>query len=182
VGIRSTGLAALAAVAMAVPARAGDVYTVTSLGAPPDADTATAVRMNNLGHVAGFSIYYGQGEPSIKPWIWTPEDGFTVLPPPPDMFLGRARAMDISDTGIIAGDGGFDAGIAWRYENGEYETFGQVGGMFIAYLGAVNDAGDVAGTAKDTQFTTEDEAFLDVNGVVDADDLVELILSWGVCA
>ncbi len=41
--------------------------------------------------------------------------------------------------------------------DGQYETFGQVGGMSIAYLGAVNDAGDVVGTAKDAQITTEDE-------------------------
>lgn len=139
-------------------------YTVTNLGAVPDAYITSGVRMNNLGHVVGYSIFIRQGEPSIKPWVWTPEDGFTVLPPPPDMYQGRARAMDISDTGIIAGDGGFDAGIAWRYENGVYETFGQVGGMNIAYLGAVNDLGDVVGTAKDSQFTTEDEIFLDING------------------
>ncbi len=143
----------------------GDVYAMTNLGAPPNAYITTAVRMNNLGEVAGYSIYISQGEPSIKPWVWTPADGFTILPPPPDMFLGRARAMDISDSGIIAGDGGFDAGIAWRYEDGVYETFGAVGGMPIAYLGAVNEAGDVVGTAKDAQFGTEDEVFLDVNGV-----------------
>jgi hypothetical protein len=142
-----------------------DYYTHTNLGTPPGAGITTAVRMNNLGQVVGYSIYYSQGEPAIKPWVWTPENGFTILPPPPDMFLGRARAMDISDTGIIAGDGGFDAGIAWRYENGQYETFGQVEGLPIAYLGAVNDAGDVTGTSKDAQITTEDEVFVDVNGV-----------------
>jgi len=166
--VKSLDTAILTCAAILIPAtvsHAGaDVYTHTNLGAPPDAYITTAVRMNNHGHVVGYSIYFGQGEPSIKPWIWTPEDGFTVLPPPPDMFLGRARAMDISDTGIIAGDGGSDSGIAWRYQDGEYETFGLVGGMGIAYLGGVNDAGDVAGTAKDAQLTTEDEIFLDMNG------------------
>ncbi|MHC4063147.1 MAG: hypothetical protein ACYSUI_01395 [Planctomycetota bacterium] len=140
-------------------------YTLTNLGKPPDADTVAGVRMNNLGHVAGYSIYYGQGEPSIKPWFWTSETGFTVLPPPPNMFLGRARAMDINDAGVVAGDGGFDAGIAWRWDNGQYETFGQVDGLPVAYLGGVNNAGDVAGTAKDAQFGTPDKAFLDVNDV-----------------
>jgi hypothetical protein len=60
--------------------------------------------MNNLGHVAGWSQYFGQGEPSLRGWVWTPQDGFTVLASPPDMFMGRFRAMDISDTGIVDGD------------------------------------------------------------------------------
>ncbi len=154
----------IAALVAASPAAAGDLYTMVDLGRPPNADSAVGIRMNDFGHIAGYSIYYAQGEPSMKPWVWTPETGYTVLPPPPDMFLGRARAMDISNSGIVAGDGGFDAGIAWRYENGAYETFGNIEGLPAAYLGGVNEAGNVVGTARDAQFTTPDDAFLDING------------------
>ncbi len=157
-----TGLLVVTSAVAGVAHAQTPAYTLTNLGKPTDADSVLGVRMNNLGHVAGYSLYYGS-EPSIRPWVWTAEDGFTVLPPPPDMYLGRARAMDISDTGIVAGDGGFDAGIAWRWESGEYETFGQVEGLPIAYLGGINNAGDVAGTAKDAMLSTPDEAFLAIN-------------------
>jgi len=139
-------------------------YTVTRLGIPVGADSVVGVRMNNFGEVAGWSQYFGQGEPSLKGWVWTQEVGFTILPPPPGFFDGRSRAMDISDTGIVAGDGGFDIGLAWRYEDGVYEITGDAEGMPIAYLGGINNAGDLAGTAKDSSFITPDFAWLDVNG------------------
>ena len=145
-------------------ARAGTHYALTNVGTPPGANGAIGVRMNNLGHVAGWSQYFGQGEPSLKGWVWTPQTGFTILPPPPGFYLGRSRAMDINDNGVVAGDGGFDIGLAWRYENGQYDVTGSVGGMPIAYLGGMNNAGDLAGTAKDSQFSTPDFAFVDING------------------
>jgi hypothetical protein len=94
-------------------------YESTVLGVPAGADGVVGVRLNNLGHVAGWSQYFGQAEPSLKGWTWTPEDGFTVLPPPPGFYQGRSRAMDINDNGGVAGDGGYDIGLAWRYESGE---------------------------------------------------------------
>lgn len=166
--IKSISGSVLAGAAMLLAANAaladGELYTLTILGNPPGADSAIGVRMNNLGHVAGWSQYFGQGEPSLKGWVWTPEDGFTVLPPPPGFFLGRSRAMDISDTGIVAGDGGFDIGLAWRYENGTYTVTGGVQGMPGAYLGGINNAGDIAGTAKDGTIATPDFAWVDFNG------------------
>jgi len=86
-----------------------------------------------------------------------------VLPPPPGFT--QYRAMDISDTGTIAGDGGFDSGLAWRYDDGVVTVIGAVDGLFINYLGGVNDAGDVAGTSKDASFGTPDRAFFDINQV-----------------
>lgn len=139
-------------------------YSITNLGRPAGASSAIGVRMNNLGHVAGWSQYFGQGEPSLKGWVWTPSTGFTILPPPPGFPNGRSRAMDISDGGIVAGDGGFDSGLAWRYENGAYTVTGGAEGMPIAYLGGLNNNGDIIGTARDDSITTPDYAFLDVNG------------------
>ncbi len=142
----------------------GGQYTLTNLGIPENAYSAIGVRMNNLGHVAGWSQYFGQGEPSLRGWVWTPADGYIMLESPPDMFLGRFRAMDISETGIVGGDGGFDIGLAWRLQDGVYTITGGAGGMPGAYLGGINDAGDLAGTAKDGTITTPDLAWLDVNG------------------
>lgn len=87
----------------------GGQYTLTNLGIPENAYSAIGVRMNNLGHVAGWSQYFGQGEPSLRGWVWTPADGYIMLESPPDMFLGRFRAMDISETGIVGGD------LAWLW-------------------------------------------------------------------
>jgi hypothetical protein len=139
-------------------------YESTVLGVPAGADGVVGVRLNNLGHVAGWSQYFGQAEPSLKGWTWTPEDGFTVLPPPPGFYQGRSRAMDINDNGGVAGDGGYDIGLAWRYESGVYTVTGGVEGMPGAYLGGINNAGDLAGTAKDDTITTPDFAFLDESG------------------
>lgn len=142
----------------------GGNYTLTNLGLPPNADSAVGVRMNNLGHVAGWSQYFGQGEPSLRGWVWTPQDGFTVLESPPGFFLGRFRAMDINDNGVVGGDGGFDIGLAWRLEGGVYTVTGGVEGMPGAYLGGINNAGDLVGTAKDGTIVTPDFAWIDING------------------
>jgi probable HAF family extracellular repeat protein len=138
-----------------------ELYTLTNLGLPPGAVSVIGVRMNNAGDVAGWSSF--SEAPFLRGWSWTEEGGFTVLPPPPGFT--RYRAMDISDTGTIAGDGGFDSGLAWRYEDGLFTVIGAVDGLFINYLGGVNDAGDVAGTSKDASFSTPDRAFLDINQV-----------------
>lgn len=151
------------AVASSARGQSGN-YTVTNLGSPQGAYSALGVRMNNLGQVAGWSSYYGQGEPSLKGWVWTPDEGFTILPPPPGFFDGRSRAMDINDNGVVAGDGGYDIGLAWRYENGIYTATGGVDGLPGAYLGGINNAGDLAGTAKDATITTPDRAWVDVSG------------------
>lgn len=148
-----------------IPASAQSVpYTVTNLGLPPGADSAVGVRMNNSGEVVGWAIYYGQLN-SIQGWLWTPDGGFTILPTPPGMPYGRFSANDISDNGIIVGDDGYDAGLAWRYENGQFTTIGPLNGLPICDGVAVNNSGDVVGTAKDAQLTTPDDAFLDGAGI-----------------
>ena len=135
-------------------------YTLTDLGLPPGAVSVIGVRMNNAGDVAGWSSF--SEAPFLRGWVWTQEGGFTVLPPPPGFT--RYRAMDISNTGIVSGDGGFDSGLAWRYQNGVYTVIGTVDDLPISYLGGINDAGDIAGTGKDAQFGTPDRAFLDLSG------------------
>jgi probable HAF family extracellular repeat protein len=136
-------------------------YTLLNLGLPSGAVSVIGVRMNNSGDVAGWSSF--SEAPFLRGWFWTEEGGFTVLPPPPGFT--RYRAMDISGTGVIAGDGGFDSGLAWRYEDGVFTVIGAVDGLIINYLGGVNEAGDIAGTSKDASFSTPDRGFLDINQV-----------------
>ena len=154
----------LATWALAGAALAGDrTYTLMELGVPEGADSVVGVRMNGLGQVAGWSQYFGE-EPALRGWVWTPGEGFTMLPSPPGTFNGRFRAIDISDSGIVAGDGGFDSGPAWRYEDGEFTTIDPIDGQFIGVMGGVNEAGDVAGWLKDATIVTPDVAFLSING------------------
>ncbi|MFG0283531.1 MAG: GC-type dockerin domain-anchored protein [Phycisphaerales bacterium JB039] len=148
-------------IAFTASAQSGD-YTVQNLGIPDGANSAIGVRMNNLGQVAGWSSF--DGLPRLRGWVWTPGEGFTVLPALPSAPTAAFRAMDISDTGIVGGDGGFDSGLAFRYEGGVYTQTGGVDGLPIAYLGGINDNGDLAGTAKDASIVTDDRAWLDING------------------
>jgi hypothetical protein len=155
-----TGIGALALAAVS-SARPVDEYTLVNLGKPEGAYQAIGVRMNNFEHVAGSSQFFGE-IPVLRAWVWTPEEGFTILPVLPQLF--GSRAIDISDSGIVAGDGGFDVGPAWRFENGEYEIVGPFDGLPIGITGGVNEAGDVAGWFKDNQLQTPDKAFLSING------------------
>ena len=101
---RTLSAAACAAAVLTGTVMGGsELYTVTNLGIPEGADSAVGVRMNNHGHVAGWSQYFGVGEPSLRGWVWTPESGFIMLPPPPSFFEGRSRAMDINDNGVVEG-------------------------------------------------------------------------------
>lgn len=159
------GAGAIAAGALAVAlvgtgASGAEPYTLTDLGLPPGATSAIGVRMNNAGDVAGWSQF--EQAPFLRGWIWTEGDGFTVLAAPPGFT--RYRAMDINDGGTVAGDGGFDGGLAWRYRDGVYTIIGPVDGRPIAYLGGINAAGGIAGTAKGSSLSTPDRAFLDVDG------------------
>jgi uncharacterized membrane protein len=161
--IRRTAFVAAAAVATAITPVSAQEYTITNLGMPPGADTVFGAHMNNDGHVVGWSIFYGQLD-SLKGWIWTPQGGFTMLPTPPGMPWGRFAAQDISDTGIIAGDGGGDTGQAWRFENGSYTIIDLLPGTGGAKLGGVNRAGDITGTGFDGSIRTPDVAWVDANG------------------
>jgi uncharacterized membrane protein len=116
--------------------------------------------MNNAGVVAGWSAF--SEAPTLRGWVWSQESGFTVLPPPPGFTA--YRAMDISDTGIVAGDGGADSGLAWRFQDNAYTIIQAVDNLPISYLGGINNAGDIAGTAADSSITTPDRAYLAPSG------------------
>lgn len=145
--------------ALAVPAAAQTVrYAVTRIEPPPNAYSAVPTGFNDLGHVVGWSQFF-DGSPTLQGWVWTPEDGLTYLPQPPG--LSRWRAMEINDGGVVAGDGGFDSGQAWRFQNGVYEMLGVLPGDNASTAAAINEEGTITGTSRDAgRFTVPPNAFL----------------------
>ena len=104
-----------------------------------------ATGMNNHGHVVGWSQFFN-GSTSLQAWVWTPASGLTYLPDPP--VHPRSRAIDINDSGVIAGDGGFDSGDAWRWNSGSYEILGHLDGGSCSTAARINATGEIAGTSR----------------------------------
>ncbi len=131
-------------------------YDAIELGVPPGAISVIPTRLNDLGHVVGWATFPNATHaPAIhRAWLWTPEAGMTLLPAPPAP-LDNYYARDISNAGIIAGDGGLGGGTgarAWRYENGTYTIIGVLpvyGPAEYSIAAGINEAGDVAGTSGD---------------------------------
>jgi len=153
--------AALAlAATLAVPAAAQTIeYTLETIDPVPGASSTVGTGMNDLGHVVGWSQFF-DGSPSLQPWLWTPEDGTTLLPIPPGLDI--ARAIDINDAGVITGDGGFDSGQAWRLEDGVAALLGTLPETSVSTAAAINEAGEIAGTSRNPSITFAPKAFLDV--------------------
>ena len=109
--------AALAAAAIASPARGQCEYEVTMILAPdgPFGPPGTAGwGMNELGHVAGSYFPLLEEE---QAFFWTQQDGFQSLPVLPG-YVG-ARAVDINDAGDVVGwmitEGSLNHhGVLWR--------------------------------------------------------------------
>ena len=117
-------------------------YTVTDIPTVPEAFITLPIGINNSGEVVGRAQF--QPSPSnpfvLRAWKWSAQAGLTLLPPPLGTEPNYYQAVDISDTGIIAGDTGLiNAGFAWRFDNGQYTMFDALGGASSA--GGVNDAG-----------------------------------------
>lgn len=120
-------------------------YDVEVLGNVPGADSTIPTGMNDLGEVVGWSQFFGSST-GLVGWRWSSDEGFTVLPQP--FGSSTSRAIDINDAGVIAGDQGFDSGVAWRLEEGTYELLDTVGGYPGSYAAGIDASGSVAATAK----------------------------------
>lgn len=136
-------------------------YELEVLGNVPGAYSTIATGINDLGEVVGWSQFFGTGV-GLVGWRWSADEGFTVLPQP--FGASSSRAIDINDAGVITGDGGYDSGVAWRFENGEYELLDTVGGYPISYATGINASGQVAGTARTGSITFPQMAFLNSPG------------------
>jgi probable HAF family extracellular repeat protein len=131
-------------------------YHVAHVPQPAGSFNYNPTAINQHGHVVGWAQY--SQAPTLRAWLWTPEDGLILLPAPPGET--RYRATDINVFGVIAGDGGSDGGTAWRYENGTFTMLGSMPGLPISVAGGINNVNQVAGTAKDFSVLTPDRVFL----------------------
>jgi probable HAF family extracellular repeat protein len=173
VGSPALALPAFVPTVSAVPQRVE--YTITRIHPPPNAFGAVATGFNDLGHVVGRSQFF-DGSPGLQGWVWKPAEGLTLLPQPPG--LSRWSASDINNGGVIAGDGGFDSGQAWRLENGAYVFLGILPGDNVSTAGAINELGKIVGTSRDGgSFLVPPNAFLSESG-----QPMELVLAGGWAA
>ncbi|HEX5009773.1 MAG TPA: hypothetical protein VFY71_05180 [Planctomycetota bacterium] len=152
---RSFALLALAA--LAVPLRA-QTYSVQRIAQDPAASSIVGTGLNDAGHVVGWAQFFGGG-PTLRSWIWTPGTGVTWLAAPPGQSL--LRAMDVNDSDVIAGDGGYDTGVAWRWD-GAVQLLGVLpGGDTVSTAGGINEAGDIAGASRNgSSFLVPPSVFL----------------------
>jgi len=122
-------------------------YTITHL--PPQAPGAFNTlpgAINDQGVVVGWAQFSG-GEFFLRGWRWSADKGMTMLPPPPGDMSDRYRATDINNLGVIAGDGGFDSGDAWRLENDTYTIVGDLSGLAGSRGTTINSNGDLIATS-----------------------------------
>ncbi len=174
-GLLANALPSLAALPIAVlgPIAAASAqtfeYTIRFLPVPEGAYgyASPAVGLNEVGTVVGYALF--DPPPAFKGWVFTEATGTVVLPEPPEVFNWSAN--DVNNDGVIAGDGGYDGGIAWRFHDGVYESLGTLPGDTVSNAQSINEAGDVAGTSKDPNaFGPKHAAFAPAGG------------SWGLVA
>jgi len=121
-------------------------YTITYVPLVPGAFNTVPVAMNDQGVVVGWAQFSG-GEFFLRGWRWSADEGLTLLPPPPGSMSDRYGAQDINNSGVIAGDGGYDSGQAWRFENGTYTIVGALPGLAANRRPAINSTGNLVATA-----------------------------------
>ena len=136
-------------------------YDLTPLGLVPEAYSTVGTGLNDRGDVVGWSQFFG-GDPGVRAWHWSAEKSFTPLPDAPG--LANTRAIDVNNAGVIAGDGAYDSGVAWRFEDGTYTLLGTLpgDGRSIAYM--LNEAGEVAGTSWAFTFAIPKKAVVSRRG------------------
>jgi uncharacterized membrane protein len=156
--------------AAASPRAAAEIeYTVTDLPMVSDAFSTIPQAMNDEGVVVGWAQYSGP-EFYLRGWRWSADEGLTLLPPPPGAMSNRYGATCINNLGVIGGDGGYDSGQAWRFENGSYTIVDLLPGLDGSRGPAINSAGVLVATAFDSQhFTTPTRAlrFTDEEGTAE---------------
>ena len=139
--------AALALAALPGTRLGAQTWSVQRIGPPSGgASSLIPTGLNEQGHVVGWSQFFGSA-PTLRSWIWTPQAGLTYLTPPPGQSL--LRAMDVNDSDVIAGDGGYDTGVAWRYHDGVFDLLGVLpGGDTVSTAGGINALGVIAGASR----------------------------------
>jgi uncharacterized membrane protein len=150
-GGRRRGQGAILALAGAILADPAAVfaqcqYEVTIIQAPEEPwgqPGITVLGLNELGAVVGKRCDYICD--TTHWFLWTPEDGFTVMPHPPE--ANSSYASDINDEGVVVGTA-YGAGFSERgfiYDHGEWTYLLPAPGGAWCDTRAINSAGVVVG-------------------------------------
>jgi len=129
---------------------------MTDLGLLPGDEDAGAAAINNNGDIVGSS---GRTDPesyetSYRPFLYS-GGVMTQIPAP----SSDAHAGDINDHGVVVGTmragGGFSKHHGWIYQDGVVTNLNTRllpgSGLHIAYAQAINNAGQIVGTAYDAR-------------------------------
>ena len=134
-------------------------YRVLNMGKVPGSYITYGKGLNDHGVVVGSALFIPGGH---QAWTWSLAQGYALLPPPPT--ITDYAAVDINNAGVIAGDGGGDAGEIWRYTAGTYEMLGVLPGTPIPKAAAINEFGTITGTCQGTLFYKPEHSFVAVTG------------------
>ncbi len=149
---------------VASPSHAQCQYDVTVLQFPIDCGIGTVITsglsLNENGAVVGY--YYCPLWKFDRPFLWTPDDGFTDLGLPPGVM--GARPTDINDQGVICGtmivaDIGFRGFV---YDHGEWTVLPPVVDLLGTWssAAAINNDGIVVGQRSITESLNPQNAYI----------------------
>ena len=156
----------LAATQLAAPPASGQCrYEVTWVGpiqGPFGPSYGTPTGMNNRGQIVGYFVIGDAGE---RGFVWSQEDGLTLLPMPPGAYA--VSPADINDAGQIIGTVN-SAGWAflWDPEDEEYVALGIPPGGNYSNAHAINGQGQVVGVWGGGAGNPARAAFLWEDGVM----------------
>jgi probable HAF family extracellular repeat protein len=129
---------------------------IIDLGVAPGMEDSGATAINSVGQIVGSSGFMDPETYEITSRAFLYESGvFNVLPVPSQ----EAYAGDINDSGVIVGTmrvgGGFSHWHAYVFADGVATNLNSLipagSGLHLAYGSAINNAGQIVGTAFDAQ-------------------------------
>jgi probable HAF family extracellular repeat protein len=129
---------------------------LTDLGVLPDDAESAAAAINSFGIIVGSSsrINMATFQETHRPFVY--ENGTMTAIPVPSV---DAQAADINDSGVVVGtmkaSGGLSNNHAWVYQDGVVTNLNSLvvpgSGLHIAFAYAINNVGQIAGVAIDSQ-------------------------------
>ena len=126
------------------------------LGILPGMDDAGATAINSFGQIVGTSSHMDPETYEITSKAFLYENGVMTALPVPSL---EAYAGDINDSGVVVGTmraaGGFSKFHAYIYADGVATNLNSLvpagSGLHLAYGNAINNSGQIVGTAFDSQ-------------------------------
>ena len=129
---------------------------IIDLGVAPGMEDSGATAINSVGQIVGSSGFMDKETYEITSRAFLYENGVMNVLPVPSM---EAYAGDINDSGVVVGTmragGGFSNFHAYVFADGVATNLNSLipagSGLHLAYGSAINNAGQIVGTAFDAQ-------------------------------